>query len=85
MKLSEFIALSEDQKRSTVLKKGVVLAKRLIENQVVFLFQLQEYYVEIYCCSQSKDVMQFIAFNNTRQLAPYLEGIPISQFIKTDK
>lgn len=85
MKLSEFIALNEDQKRSTVLKKGVVLAKRLIENQVVFLFQLQEYYVEIYCCSKSKDVMQYMAFQNTRQLAPYLEGISINQLINKSK
>lgn len=85
MKLSEFIALNEDQKRSTVLKKGVVLAKRLIEDQVVFLFQLQEYYVEIYCCNKSKDVMQYIAFQNTRQLAPYLDEIPISHLINKSK
>ena len=82
MKLSEFIALTEDQKRSTVLSKVVVLAKRVINEQVVFLFQLSEYYVEIYCCGISKEVLEYRAFGDTRQLAPYLEGIPINDLFK---
>ena len=82
MKLSEFITLTEDQKRSTVLSKGVVLAKRVLNEQVVFLFQLSEYYVEIYCCSSSKEVLEYRAFGDTLQLAPYLSGIPINDLFK---
>ena len=81
MKLSEFIALTEDQKRSTVLSKGVVLAKRSFNEQVIFLFQLSEYYVEIFCCVTSKEVLEYRAFGDTRELALYLDEIPIQDLI----
>lgn len=81
MKLSEFITLTEDQKRSTVLSKGVVLAKRVLNEQVVFLFQLFEYYVEIYCCGTSKEVLEYRAFGDTIQLDAYLEAIPINHLL----
>jgi hypothetical protein len=81
MKLSEFIALTEDQKRSTVLSKGVVLAKRSFNEQVIFLFQLSEYYVEIFCCGTSKEVLEYRAFGDTPELALYLDEIPIHDLI----
>jgi hypothetical protein len=77
MKLSEFIALSEDQKRFTVMTHGVAVAKRYLDDRLVFLFQLPEYYVEAYCCCKSKDITEYRVFQNTKQLAPYLDEIPI--------
>lgn len=55
MRLSEFIALPEDHKRSTVLTQGVAIAKRQEIDRHVFLFQLNEYYVETYCCKKQRD------------------------------
>jgi hypothetical protein len=49
MRLSEFILLNEDEKKSTVLHQGVFLAKRSSFDSMVFLFQLGSYYVEAYC------------------------------------
>ena len=85
MKLSEFIALSEDQKRSTVLTKGVAIAKREENGQQVFLFQLSECYVETYCCYESKEILEYRVFQNTKQLAPYLEAIRIDHIINQIK
>jgi hypothetical protein len=81
MKLSEFIALTEDQKRSTVLTQGVGIAKRHLRDHLVFLFQLHEYYVETYCCYKSKEILEYRVFQNTKQLAPYLEDIPIDHLL----
>ena len=81
MKLSEFIGLPEDHKRSTVLTKGVAIAKRELPDQLVFLFQLPEYYVETFCCCKSKEILEYRAFQNTKQLAPYLENILIDDLI----
>ena len=81
MKLSEFIALTEDQKRSTVLTKGVAIAKRNENDQLFFLFQLPEYYVETYCCIESKEIVEYRVFQNTKQLAPYLESIRIDHLL----
>jgi len=81
MKLSEFIALSEEQKRSTVLTHGVPIAKRHLSDHLVFLFQLQGYYVETYCCYNSKEIQEYRVFQNTKQLTPYLEEIPIDHLL----
>ena len=81
MKLSEFIALPEDHKRSTVMTKGVAIAKRRLNDQLVFLFQLPEYYVETYCSFESKEILEYRVFQNTKQLAPYLESIQIDHLL----
>ncbi len=82
MRLSEFIALPEDHKRSTVLTQGVAIAKRQLANQQIFLFQLHEYYVETYCSIQTKEILEYRVFGNTKQLAPYLERIEISHLLR---
>lgn len=81
MKLSEFIALPEDHKRSTVMTKGVAIAKRSLSNQIVFLYQLHEYYVETYCCYKSKEIEEYRAFHDTKQLTPYLNAIQIDHLL----
>jgi hypothetical protein len=81
MKLSEFIALSEEQKRSTVLTQGVAIAKRHLGDHLVFLFQLQSYYVETYCSYDNKEIQEYRVFQSTKQLTPYLEEIPIDHLL----
>ncbi|RYY61168.1 MAG: hypothetical protein EOO05_07330 [Chitinophagaceae bacterium] len=81
MKLSEFIALPEDHKRATVLQEGVPIAKRHLDHRLVFLFQIQEYYVETFCCCKSKEILEYRVFQNTKQLAPYLDAIEIDNLI----
>jgi hypothetical protein len=81
MKLSEFIALPEDHKRSTVLTKGVAIAKREVADQLVFLFQVQDYYVETFCCCSSKEILEYRVFQDTKQLSPYLDTIEIDHLL----
>ena len=81
MKLSEFIALPEDHKRSAVMTQGVAIAKRYLNDHLVFLFQLPEYYVETYCCYKSKEILEYRVFQNTKQLAPYLDAISIDHLL----
>lgn len=81
MKLSEFIGLPEDHKRSIVLTEGVAIGKRQLSEQHVFLFQLNEYYVETFCCNKSKEIMEYRVFQNTKQLAPYLDAIQIDHLL----
>jgi membrane-associated HD superfamily phosphohydrolase len=60
MRLSEFILLNEDEKKSTVLHQGVCLAKRSSFDSIVFLFQLGSYYVEAYCNPANKAIEEYI-------------------------
>lgn len=77
MKLSEFIALPEDHKRSIVMTEGVAIGKREFRGRLVFLFQLHEYYVETFCCCSSKEIIEYRVFHSTDYLAPYLSTISI--------
>jgi len=78
MKLSTFILLSEEEKRATVCQIGIPLAKRENESWKVFLFQLEDYYVETFCNKQNKAIEEYRVFGDTQLLHPYLQGIPIN-------
>lgn len=82
MKLSEFILLTQEEKRSIVLREGVVIAKMEVLNYMVFLFQLPLFYVETYCCRETKDIREYRVFHNAGHLTPYLEAIPIHHLLK---
>jgi hypothetical protein len=82
MKLSEFIGLPEDHKRSIVMTEGVAIGKRQVAGQPVFLFQLHDFYVETFCCSKTKEILEYRMFQNTKQLSPYLELIRIDHLLK---
>ncbi|PVD50718.1 hypothetical protein DC498_18285 [Terrimonas sp.] len=81
MKLSEFIALPEDHKRSTVMTEGVAIAKRCLNNQMIFLYQLHGFYVETYCCYKCKEIGEYRVFQDTKQLIPYLDAIQIDHLL----
>ena len=77
MKLSDFILLTEEEKKMLLLHKGVLVAKRRDCNYIVFLFQLDAFYVEMYGRPEDKVVQEYRAFEGTWMLHPYLESIPI--------
>ncbi len=81
MKLSDFIMLNEDEKKLAVLHEGVLIAKRNYFDCVVFLFQLDGYYVETYCNIENKSIEEYRIFDNTKSLNPYLEAIPIDDLL----
>lgn len=77
MKLSEFFALSQEEKRFAVTHEGVPIAKRVVNDYMVFLFQLPKFYVETYCCQATKEIREYRVFHNLKHLEPYLEAIKI--------
>ena len=81
MKLSEFVLLNEQEKKSTVLHEGVLLAKRSSFDSMVFLFQLGSYYVEAYCNPANKAIEEYRMFENIDVLQPYLEAIPLDKLL----
>jgi hypothetical protein len=73
MRLSEFIMLPQEEKRAAVLQEGVPVAQRKLVDYMVFLFQLPDFYVETFCCKQTKEVQEYRVFHNPAHLRPYLE------------
>jgi hypothetical protein len=81
MRLSDFIVLAGNEKEKVVLHEGVLIGKRFNEEEMVFLFQLDNYYVETYCNRQRKAIESFQAFDNTDLLHPYLEKIRLEDLL----
>lgn len=77
MILSDFILLSEEEKKMVMLHQGILVAKKVNQQFMIFLFQLQAFYVEVFCDLDTKRTHEFRVFNKTNQLDPWLEGIPI--------
>ena len=81
MKLSDFILINEDEKKNILLNQGTLVAKRTNYECFIFLFQLDTFYVEIYCNLETKKVQEYRAFEGTKPLTPYLESIPIEDLL----
>ncbi|RYY56843.1 MAG: hypothetical protein EOO09_05050 [Chitinophagaceae bacterium] len=82
MKLSEFIGLSDDQKRATVLTQGIAVARRRLPDRLAFLYQFPDYYVETFYTERNPEFQEYRVFNDTRHLSPYLENISIEHLLK---
>ncbi len=81
MRLSEFILLNEQEKKSTVLHRGVLLAKRSSLESMVFLFQIGSYYVEAHCNPANKAIEEYLMFDSIDFLSPYLDAIPLDNLL----
>jgi hypothetical protein len=77
MRLSDFILLNESEKKTTVLYQGVLIAKRSYPDSMIFLFQLENYYVEAFCNPANRAIEEYRVFESLNLLSPYLESIPI--------
>jgi hypothetical protein len=82
MKLSDFILLEADEKKSVVLHQGVLVGKRNNDYSMIFLFRLSDYYVETYCSVETKAIEEFHVFNSLIPLTPYLESIEIDGLLQ---
>ncbi|HEY4107532.1 hypothetical protein [Puia sp.] len=81
MRLSDFILLNEKEKKTTVLHQGVLVAKRSDSDSLVFLFQLENYYVEAFCNPEDKTIEEYRMFESLDLLSPYLESIAIDSLL----
>lgn len=81
MKLSEFIVLTQEEKIHTVVHGGVLIGKRNNYDCKVFLFQVDEIYVEMFCNIDTRQVDEFRFFQNPNGLKPYLNRISLDGIV----
>ena len=81
MKLSDFILLNEKEKQQAVLHEGVLIGKRKNNTSVVFLFQIEHFYVEARFNVKDKGIEEFRMFDHSTLLQPYLDDIPIDDLL----
>jgi hypothetical protein len=81
MKLSEFILLNEKEKKCAVMNNAVALAQRIYPDIIVFLFQLDNYYIEAYCNKASKAIEEYRVLPDANAIGHYLEAISINDLL----
>jgi hypothetical protein len=81
MKLSEFILLNEEDKKCAVMNNAVALAQRTYPDVIIFLFQLNYYYVEAYCNKATRAIEEYRIFPNANSIDHYLEAIQIDDLL----
>ena len=81
MKLSEFILLDERDKKCALMNKAIALAQRTYPDTIIFLFQLDHYYIETYCNKTSKTIEEYRVLPDTNAIGHYLEAIPIDDLM----
>jgi hypothetical protein len=78
MTLDQFTLLPEPKQAETLLERGIFLADRLYKNFSIILYQLDNFYVEVYH-NLRFDIMQGMrCFEDEEALQPYLDSIDIS-------
>lgn len=70
MRLSEFIVLTQEEKRLTVVNEGVPLAKKELSEEMIFLFRLPGFFVETHFSKQTKEIQQYLMFRDSPELTP---------------
>lgn len=72
-----FNILEENEKANIVWRKGVLLGERTDRYYTISLYQLNDFYVEVFRHNHFNVITRFKSFSNTNQLAPYLEEISL--------
>ncbi len=81
MKLLEFKLLNENDQFDFIEKKGVFLAERDTSFYNIRLYQVENFYVELYCHTHFNVIVRSKCFVSTSSLNPYLEAIDIASLI----
>jgi hypothetical protein len=84
MTLDEFALLNDTRQAETLLEHGIFLADRLYKNFSIFLYQLDNFYVEVYH-NRRYDIMQGMRCfeDDEAALQPYLDSIDISCLVNS--
>lgn len=78
MTVTDFTYLDETQQAEALLARGIFLTERLYKNFIIFLYQLDNFYVEVYHNLKFNVMQGMRSFEDDEALEPYLDTIDIS-------
>ncbi len=82
MTRKNFSALSKNAKKSSLLKSGAYLAERKLGCFRIMLYQVDDFYTEVFFFEWSKNAIGFRSFHSTNKLTPYLQKIDLSDIVQ---
>ncbi len=81
MKVSKFKLLNENDQFDFIEQQGVFLAERETSFYNIRLYQVQSFYVELYCHTHFNVIVRSKIFSGTYSLDPYLNAIDIGPLL----
>jgi hypothetical protein len=78
MTSAEFSLLPETKQTEILLEKGVFVAERMYKNFTIFLYQVDQFYVELYHNLRYNVIQGMRSFEDQEALEPFLRDIDIS-------
>ena len=82
MTRKNFGSLSKSAKKSILLKSGAYLAERKLGPFRIMLYQVADFYTEVFFFEWSKNAIGFRSFHSTNKLSPYLQKIDVSEVMQ---
>lgn len=80
--LEDFEKLSLKQQLDMLYNDGVHIGKRIIKGQTVILYQLNDFYAEVYFAEYRKEVDKLLTSKSTDIIHPYLDQVRIRDLDK---
>lgn len=81
---AEFNELSDEQQLRLLHRDGVYIGKRKLEEQMIVLFQLYGFYVEVYYRQYRRVVERLYVTTEADVLQPYLNQVNVRDLDKSD-
>lgn len=78
MTVTQFTQLDDAQQAITLLERGTYVAERLYKNFNIYLYQVDNFYVEVYHNIKYNVMQGMSSFDDDEALQPYLESIDIT-------
>jgi hypothetical protein len=81
MTLYQYKALQEKEQAEVLWECGVHLGERSYEDHKILLYQIEDFYVEVFYHQEQNRLVRLRSFRNVDQLRPYLERMDITQLL----
>jgi hypothetical protein len=82
MTLAQFNKLKIEEQQKAVLINGVFLGERKDPPLRMMLYDMENFYVEVFFLSRYNKVAWFNGFQSTKKLEPYLQKIDVSSILQ---
>lgn len=81
MKVEAFKKLHPKRQRQQVLERGILLGRRESSRYSIYLYGLEDFYVEVYFFKEGGEYSTLRPFGEVDKLAPYLQQINIQELL----
>jgi hypothetical protein len=82
MTLYQFKKLNEERQAEIFCEQGVYLACRYYHSEIISLWQVEDFYVELFYDQIEENILRLRSFQSPIPLEPYLKQIDVSQHLQ---